>query len=92
MAELPLEPIGFITQRLQNGATFTLANPENSGIIAEGDHVTVWTYNVEHTATVKVLGHVTAVNDGVAAFAILRTELDATWPADRDILGRIDIC
>ena len=86
MAELPLEPIGFIVQRLQNGAILTLAHPENSGIIEEGDHVTVWTHNVDHAATAKVLGHVTEVNDGTAAFAILRTELDTAWPADRDIL------
>lgn len=25
----PLEPVGFILQRSQNGATFTLAHPEN---------------------------------------------------------------
>ena len=86
MAGPPLKPVGFIVQRSQNGATFKLAHPENSGIVAVGDHVTVWTRDVDRHATAKVMGHVTQVKATVATFAILRTELDAAWPADRDIL------
>ena len=90
MAGPPLEPIvkpiGFTAERLQNGATLTLAHPADSGVVREGDHLTVWTRNVDHNATAKVLGQVTEVQNGRASFAILRTEVDPDWPADRDIL------
>ena len=86
MAEPPLEPIGFIVQRSQNGATFTLAHPSHSGMVREGDHVTVWSRNVSYAATAKVLGQVTEVQDGRVNITILRTEVEAGWPAACDIL------
>ena len=86
MTTPPIMPVGFVNQRTPNGATITLAGPPDKNRLKTGDHVTVWSHSPDHVATAKVLGHVTRLEADNGAFAILRTEVDTSWPASLDIL------
>ena len=86
MTTPPIMPAAFIQQRTSNGATIVLAGPSGKDSLKIGDHVTVWSHNPGKAATAKVLGHVTQLESGKGAFAILKTEIDSRWPADLDII------
>ncbi len=86
MTTPPIMPVGFVGQRTPNGATITLAGTPDENRLKTGDHVTVWSHSPDYVATAKVLGHVTRLEADDGAFAILRAEVDTSWPACLDIL------
>ena len=68
MAKLYIAPFGFIKRITEDGATFTLTNPEDSLDLRYNTPVTVWRYSPEQLALAKIRGLISAVGYVAATF------------------------
>ena len=70
MARPYIAPFGFIKQITDDGATFTLSNPEDSLSLLPNTPISVWRYSAEQLAFAKIRGVVSTVGYVTAAFTV----------------------
>ena len=81
-----IAPLGFIKQLTDDGATFTLSNPEDSLNLLPNTPISVWRYSAEQLALAKIRGVVSTVGYVTAAFKAIESHIDPRWPEDEEIL------
>ena len=86
MAKPYISPFGFIKQVTEEGAVFTLSNPEDSTELRTNTNVTVWRYSPGQLALAKIRGRITAVGYVTARFKIVESTIDPRWPEDEQVL------
>ena len=86
MARPYITPLGFIERLTEDGATFTLSNPEDSLTLQSNTPVTVWRYSPEQLALAKIRGLINAVGYVTATFRTVESWIDPKWPEDDEVL------
>ena len=86
MARPYIAPFGFIERLTEDGAIFTLSNPEDSLSLRSNTPVTVWRYSPELLALAKMRGLISAVGYVTATFRTVEFQIDPRWPEDEEIL------
>ena len=86
MARPYIAPLGFIESFTEDGATFTLSNPQDSLILQSNTPVTVWRYSPEQLALTKIRGLISAVGYVTATFNTVESLIDPRWPEDEEVL------
>ena len=86
MARPYIAPFGFIERLTEDGAIFTLSNPEDSLSLRSNTPVTVWRYFPEQLALAKMRGRISAVGYVTATFRTVEFQIDPRCPEDEEIL------
>ena len=86
MATPPITPVGFIKQRIPDGAVFTLAQPGGTVTLKRDDHITVWSHSPGTSSTVRILGFVTSLGPSTGTFTVIKSETEGPWPVEADPL------
>ena len=76
MARPYIAPLGFIESITEDGATFTLSNPQDSATLKSNTPVTVWRYSPEQLALAKIRGIISAVGYVTATFNTVESLID----------------
>ena len=88
MARPYIAPLGFIESITEDGATFTLSNPQDSATLKSNTPVTVWRYSPEQLALAKIRGIISAVGYVTATFNTVESLIDPRWPEDEEVLRK----
>ena len=86
MATPYIMPLGFIDRLTEDGATFTLSNPEDSLSLLPNTPVTIWRYSPEQLVLAKIRGLLSALGYVTARFRTVESVTDVRWPEREEIL------
>ena len=81
-----IAPFGFIDRLTDDGAIFTLSNPDDSVNLRSNTPVTVWRYSPEQLALAKIRGLISAIGYVTATFKTVESVIDDRWPQGEEIL------